>query len=76
MTPGRRPASGMIDVMEVIVLVAVALWWIAGAITAGILATDRYLNGVAYLCIGLFFLGPLTIAVVLLSAPGQPSRPD
>ena len=58
--------------MEIFLLVAVALWWVACAITAGIIATDRYLNGVAFFWIGLLILGPLTVGVALLAAPGQP----
>jgi hypothetical protein len=58
--------------MEIFLLIAVPLWWFACALTAGIIATDKYLNGVKFFCIGLFILGPLTVAVALLAAPGQP----
>lgn len=58
--------------MDIFLLVVVALWWSACAITAGIIATDRYLNGVVYFFIGLFILGPLAVGVALLAAPGQP----
>jgi len=62
----------MIDVMETFLLIVAGLWWCACAVTAGIIATDRYLNGVLFFCVGLFILGPLTVGVALLAPPGQP----
>lgn len=64
--------AGIIDTMEIFLPIAIALWWFACAVTAGIIATNRYLNGVVFFCIGLFVLGPLTVAVALLAAPGSP----
>ena len=65
----------MIDVMETYLLIVFALWWVACAVVAGIIATDRYLNGILFLCVGLFVLGPLTVGVALLAAPGQQPQP-
>jgi len=62
----------MIDVMETFLLIAAALWWVACAVTAGIIATDRYLNGVLFFCVGLFILGPIAVGVALVAPPGQP----
>ncbi len=58
--------------METFMLIVVALWWFACAVTAGIMATNRYLNGVVFFCVGLFILGPLVVGVALLAAPGHP----
>ena len=68
----RSSPVEIIDAMNILLLIALALWWFACAVTAGIIATDRYLNGVAYFCIGLFMLGPLAVGVALLATPGQP----
>jgi len=62
------------DAMTTFLVIAVPLWWFASALTGGIIATDRYLNGVRFFFLGLFFLGPLTVLAALLAKPDQEHR--
>lgn len=64
----------MMDAMATFLVIAVPLWWFASALTGGIIATDRYLNGVRFFLVGLFFLGPLAVLAALLAKPDQDHR--